>query len=312
MRSLIIGVGAIGSVFLAFLTKAGYDVTGFTKPGKEKSKLKVTGIWGEFEVPVKTISNEHKIFNPPDLIIITVKSYDTEKALKIAKKIAEDNTAILIAQNGYGNYEKAVEMFGKCRVLLARVIFGAKMVDGSTVCVTVCADDMVIGDPSGKMEETVIEKIVNMFKESGIPCRYDRDVYKLLWDKILYNSALNPLGALLEANYGMLADDPNTRLIMDRIIDEIFYVLKETGIEINWKSADDYKSAFYGKMIPPTREHFPSMLDDIKKGKTEIDSLNGAICKLALSLGKRVPFNECITALIKAKESFVRNFNLPR
>ncbi len=310
MRSLIIGVGAIGSVFLAFLTKAGFTVTGFTKPGREKKKIKVTGIWGEFETPVNTISIVHRLFYKPDLIIISVKSYDTDNALKIAREISDKNTFILIAQNGYGNYEKALDIFGKDRVLLSRVIFGAKLLSDDIVKVTVCADDVVIGDPSGCIKESKIREIVDMFKKSGIPCRYDREVYKLLWDKILYNSALNPLGALLEANYGMLADNPHTRIIMDGIIDEIFDVLKESGIRVNWKDAMEYKKAFYNNMIPPTRDHYPSMLEDIKKGKTEIDSLNGAICFLALKLNKKVPLNETITALVKAKEEFVNHRKL--
>ncbi len=304
MRSLIIGVGAIGSVFLAFLTKAGFTVTGFTKPGREKKKIRVTGIWGEFETPVNTVSVVHRLFYTPDLIIITVKSYDTESALRIAERVAGDETLILIAQNGYGNYERAVDVFGKDRVLLSRVIFGAKLISEDTVKVTVCADDVAIGDPSGSIEREKIEKVVDMFKTSGIPCRYEEEVYKLLWDKILYNSALNPLGALLEANYGMLADNPHTKFIMDKIIEEIFEVIKSAGIKTSWESAEEYKEAFYGKMIPPTREHYPSMLEDIKKGRTEIDSLNGAICSLAEKENKDVPYNKAITLLVKAKENF--------
>ncbi len=302
MRTVIIGVGAIGSVFLAFLTRKGKEVWGITKPGREKNRIRVKGIWGEFETAVETTSSPYGVPFTPELVIISVKSFDTQKALETAKEIANKETLILIAQNGYGNYEKAVEMFGEERVLLARIIFGAETVDEHTVNVTVCADDVAIGDPSGKIEKGKIEKVVDLFNEAGIPSRYEKEVYKLLWDKIIYNCALNPLGALLETTYGNLADIPYTKEIMDSIIEEIFRIMKVYNIEASYKDAEEYKKIFYERLIPPTRDHFPSMLKDIKRGKTEIDALNGAIYKLATEKNISVPSNEMIVRLVKAKE----------
>ena len=89
---------------------------------------------------------------------------------------------------------------------------------------------------------------------------------------------------------------------MDDIIEEIFKVMNAHGIESSYKDADEYRKIFYEKLIPPTREHFPSMLKDIKKGKTEIDALNGAIYKLATEKNIPVPSNEIIVRLVKAKE----------
>ncbi len=45
------------------------------------------------------------------------------------------------------------------------------------------------------------------------------------------------------------------------------------------------------------------MLRDVRRGKTEIDSLNGAVCELGRRFGVPTPTNECITKLLKAKES---------
>ncbi|RUM60867.1 MAG: 2-dehydropantoate 2-reductase, partial [Persephonella sp.] len=60
---------------------------------------------------------------------------------------------------------------------------------------------------------------------------------------------------------------------------------------------------FYNKLVPPTRNHFPSMYYDIQTGKrTEIDALNGAIVKLAEKVGIKAPTNETIVNLIKFKE----------
>ncbi len=306
-RFLVVGVGAIGGAYLAFLSRKGINVAGLVKKGRKIERIKVEGIWGNFETNVKTYDVPEEVPFIPDIIIISVKSYDTEKALKQIKNLVGENTYIMIAQNGYGNYEKAVELFGEGKVILSRIIFGSKVLDKGRIKITVSADDVVIGDPCGKIDENFLKDLAEFFTEVGIPTRYEREVYKYLWDKIIYNSALNPLGALFEVNYGKLAENPYTKEIMDRIIDEIFEVLKVGDIETFWESSEEYKKVFYEKLIPPTAEHYPSMLEDIKRGKTEIDSLNGAIVKLGKKLGISTPINEFITKLIKAKELFNRS-----
>jgi len=307
MRILIYGLGALGYAFAGFLKKAGHEVYAIGRkrlinPIKE-SGLKITGIWGEHKVDLKEVYESIKELplKDFDLVILTVKSYDTKRALEDLKKASFKY--LLLAQNGYGNYEKATKVFGKEKVILSRVIFGAKIPEPGEVEITVIADDVVIGNPDRAIDEKELQRLAHILTEAGIPTRYSPDVYKYLWDKILYNSALNPLGALLETNYGTLAEFPETRKIMDEIIEEIFKVCKAKGIELFHRSAEEYKKLFYEKLIPPTAEHFPSMYWDIKSGKrTEIDALNGAIVRLGKEVGIPTPVNETITNLIKAKE----------
>ena len=313
MRFLVYGLGAIGSAFAGFLKKAGHEVYAIGRkrhiePIRERG-LKITGIWGEHIVKPDGVfeSLEDLPVRDFDIVILSVKSYDTEKSLEELKKV--NFRFLLLTQNGYGNYEKAIEVFGKEKVILSRVIFGAEIPKGGEVKITVIADDVVIGNPDGAIDEETLRDIAKTINSAGIPCRYSPDVYKYLWDKILYNCALNPLGALLETNYGTLAELEETREIMNRIIEEIFEVAKAKGVELFWKSAEDYKKHFYEKLIPPTAGHYPSMLQDIKAGKrTEIDSLNGAIANLGRELNVETPVNELITKLIKAKEKIRLRF----
>ncbi len=306
-KFLIVGVGAIGSAYLAFLSKSGYQAVGLVKKNKKIEKIKVEGIWGEFETPVKTVDSAEEVPFSPDITIISVKSYDTEKALEVVEPVVGRNTYLMIAQNGYGNYEKAVAKFGEGKVILSRIIFGSKVLKPGHIRITVSADDVVIGDPAGKIDEEFLRGLAEIFTKAGIPTRYERKVYKYLWDKIIYNSALNPLGALFEVNYGALAENLYTRELMDRVIEEIFEVAKAGNIPSFWNSAEEYKKVFYGKLVSPTAAHYPSMLEDIKKGKTEIDALNGAIVELGKKFGVPTPTNEFITKMVKAKEGFSLN-----
>jgi len=149
-----------------------------------------------------------------------------------------------------------------------------------------------------------VKAIAAAINAAGIPTSYAGNVAAILWDKILYNAALNPLGAVLECTYGKLAEHAETRQIMDQIIDEIFVVAQAHGMPLNWKTAEEYRAHFYTRLVPPTAKHFPSMYYDMQAGKRlEIDALNGAIVKLAREMNINVPVNEAITLLIKAKEA---------
>lgn len=304
MKFLIVGVGALGSTYLAFLSRAGHTAVGFLKKGRRLESIKVEGIWGEFDQEVKAIDSLEHLDFEPDIIILTVKSYDTEEALRSIEILKEGKSLLMVAQNGYGNYEKAIEVFGRGRVILARVIFGAELLEWGKVRITVCGDHVVIGDPEGLIKEEFLKGLAKTFSDAGIPTRYEKEVYKYLWDKILYNCALNPLGALFETTYGRLADNKHTRELMDRILEEAFEVIKANAIPTFWHSVEDYKKHFYERLIPPTADHYPSMLYDVKRGRTEIDALNGALLKLARIKNLNLPVNELVVKLIKAKELF--------
>jgi 2-dehydropantoate 2-reductase len=312
MKILVFGLGALGTVFATFLKEDGHEVYGITKEKylkNIKSKpLEVIGIWGEHRASLDEISSNIQDFKDInfDLIILTVKSYDTKKAVKEIKPLIGKDTVVLVAQNGYGNYEIVSKEIGKEHTILGRVIFGSKIVEIGKAEVTVIADPTRIGQPENAIPEEKIRKIAEIIDKSGVPTKYDKNVYKLLWDKIIYNCALNPLGAILECNYGTLAENEETRTVMNKIIKEIFSVAKAQNIELNWKSPDEYIKHFYKNLIPPTAQHYPSMYHDLKsKKRLEIDALNGAIVNLAKEKNMEVPVNETITNLIKAKEKLI-------
>lgn len=311
---LITGLGALGTVFATLLKKAGHTVFALTKDkylsALSDRKVRVSGIWGEHEAELDGIFSsigplrQKKI----DLIILTVKSYDTAAAIEQVKPLAGKDTLVITAQNGYGNYETVSSAVGEDHTLLSRIIFGVKLPTPGRAEVTVIADDVRIGQPHNAVDQGRVQEIAAAFTSAGIPTAYAENVEAILWDKILYNAALNPLGAILECSYGQLAENGETRRTMDAIIDEIFRVAQARKIALNWKSAAAYRDHFYSRLVPPTAKHYPSMYYDVKAGKRlEIDALNGAVVKLAQEKGIAVPVNETITNIIKAKEAMAKH-----
>lgn len=310
MKILVFGLGALGTVYSCLLKNTGHEITGIDRESvssiiKEQG-VKVTGIWGEHSAHLDRVVSDSADLKGEefDLIILTVKSYETLEAAGKIKDLMSQNTYLMLAQNGYGNYEAAGRYIDSKNIILGRVIFGAETIEAGGSKVTVIADDVILGSPEKLIDNGVLEDFSRIFSAAGIPTRFSEDVMKYVWGKIIYNSALNPLGAILEVNYGKLAENDESRKLMDGIIEEIFAVLSAIGQETLWPDASSYLQAFYGQMLPPTAEHHASMFQDIQRGrKTEIDALNGAVVKLGRQYGINTPVNSFISSLLKAKES---------
>ncbi|MFZ3148415.1 MAG: ketopantoate reductase family protein [Methanothrix sp.] len=309
---LIYGAGAIGSVLGGFLHKIGRSVT-YVGRGEHfrafsEKGLRITGIWGEHQVPGKDV----QILSTPvpkkqfSVILLCVKSKDTVASVAQAKPLLKADGIMVSMQNGLNNWEAIASSVGEDRTVGARVIFGAEILDPGRAKVTVNADDVLLGEPFLPVNRPLLETLQEDLSFSGIPCRIvsKDDIWAALWGKVLYNSSLNPLGALLGVAYGKLGENEATRGIIKVIIEEIFLVMRAKGVKAPYQDADEYYHYLLERQLPPTVDHRASMLQDILLGRqTEIDALNGAISQYARDYGVCTPYNDLLTALIKFRET---------
>ena len=161
-----------------------------------------------------------------------------------------------------------------------------------------------IGDALLPGDEAKIERILaQAINDSGIPSQVSEELEEALWAKMLYNTTLNPLGAILNMSYGQLSCSEHLVSIMSRLIEETYEVIDAAGYKTYWKNAEEYKDVFYKKLVPDTFVHRASTLQDIEKGQlTEIDTLNGCIIRLGEKYNVPTPTHQMIVQLIKGIE----------
>jgi 2-dehydropantoate 2-reductase len=265
--------------------------------------LTIDGIWGDFRLgPLPTLSAEPVV--PYDIILLCVKSFDTEEACRHIRPYLAPDGLVVSVQNGLGNLEIIARELGEARTIGARVIFGARVKRPGTVTVTVYADQVLLGAISALTPQAKLEVVAADLNSAGIPSRVVPDILTHLWGKVLYNCALNPLGAILGAPYGALGDNFETRELMRRIIEEIYQVAAAKGVKLSFPSAADYFQHFITELVPPTAAHWPSMWQDLQAGrKTEIEALNGAICRYGQEAGVATPYNDAISRLMRFLET---------
>jgi 2-dehydropantoate 2-reductase len=314
MRVLIYGGGAVGLGIASCLIRSGNRVDiiarAETTAALRRAGLLRSGIFGRFHARPEAFGAhdalEQVTGGPYDFVLVCTKSFDSASA---AQDLAahEDRIGgqarLVLLQNGWGNAEAFCACFEKHRIFNGRVITGFRRPRPNEVEITVHADAIHIGSLF-HADLAPVAGLCEAIAAGGIPCTKTAAIEQDLWAKMLYNCALNPLGALLGVPYGTLAEQPTTRGLMDRIVEEVFAVMRAAAYSTHWQTPEQFLAAFYGHLVPDTAEHESSMLQDITAGKrTEIDALTGAVIALAAQHGLDVPYNHTFYQLIRFIEN---------
>jgi 2-dehydropantoate 2-reductase len=315
---LIAGAGAIGSIMGAMLSRAGHEVALLGRDNHvdaiARDGLRISGILGDSHVRGLVLASDPaRLQGPFDLIVLTVKAYDTAAIADRLKHLLAPDGLVVSMQNGVGNVDVLVERFGPARVIGGRVMLGAEIRAAGTAHATVFGEPIALGPSRLANHEhcTALfqraREVAAMMTAAGIPTEAHEDIAPLLWMKLFYNAALNPLGALLRLHYGALTADPDLRSIMNEVIEEAFAVAAALDVPVPYESAEAYRSVFYSKLVPATFNHRPTMLYDLEqRGRTDIMEMNGKVVELAGRVGLRADTNRLLTHLIRARERMWR------
>ena len=150
---------------------------------------------------------------------------------------------------------------------------------------------------------TAARRLAEALDSAGLPSVAVNDIYQSLYAKLLYNCALNPLGAILGVHYGALGESEETRRIMDQVIKETFAVIDAMGGGTPWANAAAYRKVFYSTLIPATFNHRASMLQDLENNKpTEVESMVGYVAAQGKKYGVPTPASDFLAALVRFKQ----------
>jgi len=310
----IIGPGAVGRGLGSCLLAAGEEVLFVARSdergrGLRRDGLARSGILGErrfapdrYEVAGSLTALRGRAL---DAVLVCTKARDASGlAPELAQALAGARGApsVVLCLNGWGSHELYADHLGAERLYDAVVITGFRCVGGSGVEITVHAEPVRVGSLVGAPLEPV-RPLCRALARGDLPCEPSAAIEADLWAKMLYNCALNPLGALIGVPYGELARHDETRAIITAVVAEIFAVLERTGHRTRWSSAAEYLEVFWNELLPATAAHESSMLEDLRAGRrTEVEVLTGAVGALARDHGAQTPVCNALTRLVQARE----------
>ena len=300
MKTVMIGPGAMGSLFGGLLSRAGEELwlvgyrkeqveticsVGLTLEEKEKSQI----------IPMKATPNVTSV-GKADLVIFFVKTYDTERAVSDSLVLEKEDTVFLTLQNGLGNEEAICKKIDRNKVMLGVTGQGATLLRPGHVRHAGWGKTFV-----GELDHRITDRatrIAQMFCKAGIETEASPNIHDQVWGKLVVNAGINALTALTGFKNGQLLDYPETARLMERLVFEAAQVARRKGVHIEEDPIEKVRKA-----AEATRENRSSMGQDFDhRRRTEIDAINGAVVREAQALGILSPFNQAVSDLVKAIE----------
>lgn len=297
MNIIVFGAGAIGSLFGALLAKKNAVVLVGRPPHITTIQKKGLIIMGKTNSNVKTTALESikDISFQADLILLTVKSYDTETAASQLSQYISDETMVLSLQNGLDNIEKIERFIDKKHILAGVTTQGALFLKPGEIIHTGLGET-ILGELNGSSSERLL-RLVTLFNDAGIHTTPSNGIKKEIWIKIIINSSINPLTAFFGCKNGYLLENPLLERVVECVCTESSRIASSEGI-----------SLYVEEMIKKTKEvirntadNYSSMLQSIQqRKKTEIDSINGKLASIGDNHKINVPLNRILTELINS------------
>jgi len=221
------GAGALGSIAAALLHEAGHEVS-LVARGTRAEHLRTNGIRVEGLATVTAacpIVTDTNTLGDADLVIVTVKTFDTEAALR---QLAHVKVASCLSlQNGMLKDDQLAAVFGRDAVLGAFANFSGAVRDDGAALFTVNAS-ITVGELAGGISPRV-RGVVEALNGAGINAHASEDIYSASWSKLIIWSGMAIVSTLTRQPTVNIFSDPDTAMILARIHREVQTVAEAEG-----------------------------------------------------------------------------------
>jgi 2-dehydropantoate 2-reductase len=301
MRVAVLGSGGIGGYYGALLARSGHDVAfiarGAHLEAMQRRGLTVRTSEGESTIPV-TASADTANVGTVDLVLFSVKSYDTATAAQALTPLMARDTAVITFQNGLDNVEAIAAVAGSEAVLAGAVYVALQLVGPGVILRTGGEGKIVFGELSGTLTERV-QQIAGAFRQSGIPHEVTTDIRRVLWDKFLFITGIGGVTALARLGIGALLASAAGRSLLHAACAEIGAVAQAEGAHLQL-AAVDAVLAQAATLPAPWRS---SMARDLEEGRRlEVDALSGAVVRRGIKHGIPTPVHQTIAACLSVHQ----------
>jgi 2-dehydropantoate 2-reductase len=293
----IVGAGAVGCFYGARLAAAGVPVTMIGRPAHVEA-MRARGLrltTADTELLVRVVADtEARAAASARLVLVCVKSNDTEDAGRALAPHLAPGAVVLSLQNGVDNAQRLQAVLGA--PVQPAVVYVASEMAGPGHVRHLGRGELVLPSrlPVGLAASPA--QLAEVFAAAGVPVEFSDNVPGALWSKLVLNCAYNALSAVTGLPYGPLVQQPGMPQVMREAVLECIAVAQAQGIVF---PADVFEAV--DRIARTMPGQFSSTAQDVRRGKpSEIDHLNGYIVREGERLGLPTPVNRTLHALVKA------------
>lgn len=301
MRIVVVGTGGVGGFFGAKLARAGQDVT-FLARGAHLSAIRENGLrvksavegdWSAKVRAVDTLEGEPEA----DIVLVCVKSFDTETAAGAIRPIVGPRTGILSLQNGVDNEEKLESSFPHGRVL-GGVCYVFSNIESPGVIAHHQLGRIVFGERDGR-ESPLSSAFKEALTQAGIGAEISPAIRRTLWEKYVVLVALAGTTSVTRLPVRFIRDIPEVRDLWQQQVEELLRLAEREAVGLQ---ADmlERSIAFLEGLAPG---NYSSLYQDLAQGRRlELDAFHGYATRLGQRHGVPTPALSCVYAALKPYE----------
>jgi len=293
MQVAVVGAGAVGCYYGGLLLRAGHDVT-FIGRQPHVDAINARGLLLDTRtfkghLPAKAATDATALVSP-DLVLVCVKSADTEQAGRSLAGCLRPQTSVLSLQNGVDNAQRLRAVTGHA-VIPVVVYVGSEMAGPGHVRHH-GGGDLAIGASAAS------EALAQTLEAAGVHTTIADDIEVTLWSKLVINCAFNALSAVADISYGPMLEVEGTKDVVTRAVQEAITVARACGVGM----PEDLLAQIL--TIPDKMPNQKSSTaQDLARGKrSEIDFLNGYVVRKGAELGIPTPTNHALQVMVKLAE----------
>ncbi len=248
---------------------------------------------------IRTATRPEQVTDKITLAVVAVKSYQTANvAPQIASCLAPEGL-VLTLQNGLGNLELLQNALGPGRATQAVTSLGASLLGPGRIRFAGPGTTTFARPVDPISENPSLEYLIAPLEKIGLPVAFSEDLTGLVWGKLVVNSAINPLTALLNCSNGALLENPASLELLENVAIETAAIARKAQIKLPYPYEEAATQVRHVAEI--TAANTSSMLADVRRGSpTEIEAINGAVVRTGESLGTTAPLNRTLYLLVKA------------
>ena len=302
MKIAVVGAGAMGSVYAGLLASAGNEVWAIDTwrehiDAIRESGLRIEGASGDRTVRLDATTDASEP-GPCDLVIIATKADGVASAAASIGPLLGDDTLVLTIQNGLGAAERICRHLPPDNVLLGVAGgFGAS-IRGPGHAHHNGMELVRLGELEGGITER-LERVGGVWRDAGFNVRCFEDINQLVWEKFVCNVTYSGSCTVFECTIAGVQGNEHAWQVASNCAAEAYAAGVAKGVRFSFDDPVAHVREF-GRKIPHSR---PSMLQDyLAKRPSEIDAINGMVPVVAREVGTAAPYNEVVTAIVKAKE----------
>lgn len=289
----ILGLGAEGSIAFQALMGMPCQVRILAR-GERARRLQTEGITINGVHHDLTVS-EPGAEDPPQLLIVSVKSYQLAGALEdVAAEVGPD-TVVMSLMNGLTSEEILAGRVGADHLIYCMSRLNAKKIGQNVVFQPVGA--IYIGERDGTITPRL--QVIHDLLDGEVSCQISQEILVDIWRKYLFNTAFNTVESVLRCRHKWFQELTEPNLALECIMQEIVRLANACDIPLS----DADIRALDGYCMPYPSDGMCSMAQDLQaKRPTEIDMLIGEALELGRSHKVELPVCQFVYHLVRSLE----------